>query len=235
MSSLQATRSDVKPEAAELLAARLREREFVAYGLPLNLQVLGFLQSGFDVAAVALLAIGWLLQMAGLLSKQAHLSLLGLTGILVGGHRILRQRYWWQWIGPDGSNRHRFVVRPEPVVWWKHLSVIHPNNPDVWTEFLLQPIVDPHLGELRCDFHSSDASAWRENEVVFRIQAKPQQIPKKVERNSLRTWKGERRVLADPLLHPDTIEALVERYVLSGNETAMRNYKINRHFEKSTR
>ncbi|MBV6458280.1 MAG: hypothetical protein HONBIEJF_01406 [Fimbriimonadaceae bacterium] len=225
--------SPIKPEALQLLAEKLREREFAAYGLPLNLQVLGYLGSAIPLPALYALVLFFILHVFGIVLRHPYVGFFGLTGEIFCLYWIITRRKRLLWIGVDGSNRHPFAVHAEPVAWWRHLAVVHLTNEVVWTEFLVQPIMDPNLGELQCNFIKDEPAAWSGQELVFRIQNKPTQLPAKVEPASLKAWKGERRVLADPRLHPDTVEALVERYVLTRDEGAKRNYMINRHFERA--
>jgi len=221
--------SEVRTEPeAHILAERHREREFVAFGLPLNLQVLGFIEESPRTRYLILMlpAFGLMMQVDN--RPLRWLSALVVSAICFDLVRSVNPR--WRWSDAGGANRHLFVGRMEslPLRGWLRKT---PRDTWPWETYLQQPIWDPNMGQIECDFRYEDSTASAGCETVFRIQRKPKRIPRGIPGDALAKWHGTFRVLADARLHPDTMEALVERFVLKKNDLAARAYLINRELD----
>lgn len=117
------------------------------------------------------------------------------------------------WANPDATNRHDF--RPSSPRKAVPSGLGRSSFDDLKRRFEAAVIEDPNVGQIRCSFHDSLLRGDVGGKAVFEVRRITDGAEiARLDANPV--TRGMRlQVLADPALHPDTVERLVEKFAIS--------------------
>jgi len=129
----------------------------------------------------------------------------------------------FRWVNPDGSNSHEFVSHTPPKSPWSLLDQSRLDG-----DFRNEIISDPNLGNLKTLYTPKTWVAKLLGQKVFEVRRiRGRRRLEAVAANP--ELAGVRfEVVADPRLHPDTIERLVEKFATGQDQRQVYGYVLAR-------
>ncbi|MBV6458282.1 MAG: hypothetical protein HONBIEJF_01408 [Fimbriimonadaceae bacterium] len=147
---------------------------------------------------------------------QGITATVGLIGIIIQWS----SRDRCVWVDANGKNRHSF----RPRQYRSSVVLDLTTSQKAKADFRQERFTDPHVGEIQCDYGEERWQALAGGQVVFMIRKIWKDSELAAVEGCLSTVGMRHAVLADPRLHPNTVERLVEKFAVAHHHSQINGY-----------